>query len=82
MRSSMVSSKPMTMVAEVRRPASTRARWAAKYSATVYLNLLWRRAEVFGEDFGAAAGDPADACGFEARGGGERSRGGRGRRGT
>ncbi len=27
-------------------------------------------AEVFGEDLGAAAGDPADACGFEALGGG------------
>ena len=26
-------------------------------------------AEVFGEDLRASAGDPADACGFEARGG-------------
>jgi hypothetical protein len=31
MRSSMVSSKPMTMVAVVRRPAATMAAWASKY---------------------------------------------------
>src|SRR6185437_4592904 len=41
-RSSSDSSKPMTIVAVVFRPAATRARWASKYSATVYLNLLWR----------------------------------------
>ena len=70
MRSSMVSSKPMTMVAEVRRPASTRARWAAKYCGDGVFEFAVAAAEVFGEDLGAAAGDPADACGFEALGGG------------
>jgi len=43
MRSSMDSSKPMTMVAVVRRPAATMAACAWKNCSTVYLNLLWRR---------------------------------------
>src|SRR6185312_2733004 len=33
------------------------------------LELAVAPAEVFGEDLAAAAGDPAHACGFEARGG-------------
>jgi hypothetical protein len=41
-RSSSVSSKPITMVAVVRSPASTTARCASKYWATVYLNLACR----------------------------------------
>ena len=57
----MVSSKPMTMVAVVRRPAATMARWASKYCGDGVFELAVAAAEVFGEDLGAAAGDPADA---------------------
>ena len=56
----------MTMVAVVLRPASRRARCAAKYSRDGVFELAVALAEVFGEDFGAAAGDPADACCLEA----------------
>ena len=69
MRSSSDSSKPMTMVAVVRRPASRMARCAAKYSRDGVFEFGVAAAEVFGEDLGAAAGDPAHACVFEARGG-------------
>ena len=45
------------------------ARCAAKYSRDGVFEFAVTAAEVFGEDLGAAAGDPAHACVFEARGG-------------
>ena len=57
-------------MAEVRRPDSTRARWASKYCGDGVLEFAVARAEVFGEDLGAAAGDPADTGCFESVGGG------------
>ncbi len=69
MRSSRVSSKPMTMVAVVLEAGFEEGALGGEVFGDGVFEFGVAAAEVLGEDFGASAGDPADACGFEARGG-------------